>query len=127
MLVVLAIIAVLVSVLIPIVADSVTKARAATDAANLRTVLGMANTAIVSNTVEPALTEVRKTHISCSSFPDADMYIAYCEPSFVHIAFVDGDNYYDMEYFSEVALDGASSRSTEKPNIPGAVWYKITE
>ena len=49
MLVVIAIIAVLVSIVIPVVGDSTAKAKAATDAANLRSVMAEAQINIVSD------------------------------------------------------------------------------
>ena len=50
MLVVIAIIAVLVSIVIPVVGNSTTKAKAATDAANLRAVQAEVTTAILTGT-----------------------------------------------------------------------------
>ena len=58
MLVVIAIIAVLVAIAVPVVSSSTTKAKAATDAANLRTAMSEANIYVITNNIPVAETDL---------------------------------------------------------------------
>ena len=119
MLVVIAIVAVLVAIIIPTVTSSTKKARAAADAANLRGIYGEANVLTLVNGVDKD--DAVRQHAKCESFPDAQLQLFFAEPGFIGACFVDGSNYYDLDYFSEVAANGSSERSTALPeNLQGA-------
>lgn len=127
MLVVIAVIAVLVAIVVPTVTSATAKAKAATDAANLRMIQGTANTNLVGSDVLEALGGAQGMVTESKSFPNAHVYLAYGEPGFIKIYFVDGDNYYGLEYFSDVAQKKESSQSTSKPDFPYDVeWYDLT-
>lgn len=123
MLIVIAIIAVLVAVIVPTVQKAQTKARAATDAANLRTVLGIGNTALVSTSVDMAAAFANASTFACESFPGAQAKIAYKAPGFIAAYYVDGTNYYGLDYFSEVAETGESTKVISQP--AGYIWYPV--
>ena len=124
MLIVIAIIAILVAVIVPTVQKAQTKARAATDAANLRTVLGIGNTALVSSSVDMAAAFADASTFDCASFPGANAMIAYQAPGFIEAYYVDGSNYYGLDYFSEVAETGESTKIlTSQPS--GYTWYPV--
>ena len=127
MLVVIAIIAVLVSVALPVVAKSTTKAKAATDAANMRSVYAIANAILYGDSPEAAEADLETRHFPCKSFPDAKLELVFDYPAFVEVYFVDGDNYYSRDYFAEVIQEGESSVSTAAPDIQGAQWYVVGE
>ena len=125
MLVVIAIVAMLVSIVVPAISKSTTKAKAASDAANLRTVLGMLNVHVVNGgqtvdeIIDNALNPTSKTD------PDAVLRVVYDDPGFIDVYYVNGDTYYGLDYLNEVANDGASSLSTAAPTVPaGSVWYE---
>lgn len=123
MLVVIAIIAVLVAIIIPTVTSATTKAKAATDAANLRSVLGQANSELLAAGAEEAAVMAGIQPISCKSFDGAIPYMAYLNPGFMIPYYVVGENYYSLEYFAEVAETGSSSQSTSQPS--GYTWYRV--
>ena len=137
MLVVIAIIAILVSVIVPSVSSATKKAKAATDAANLRSILGIANSVVYSGDLESALSSVHNNQVRCQSFKDAKMYIAFSYPGFVEIMFVEGEvlgsgaKYYNISYFSDVASTGESDESIGFPDyLPDDLeisWYNITD
>lgn len=122
MLIVIAIIAVLVAIIIPTIANSTVKANAATDGANLRSMLAILNVKVidtagnVSNAVEGMDFPESKT------FPDAHVEILYAPSHYIHLFYVKDGNYYGVDYFSEVAQTGSSSK-TAKPVDPYADWY----
>ena len=126
MLVVIAIIAVLVSIVIPVVGTATTKAEAATDAANLRSVLGYMNSVIMTD--EMTIEEATASYEAPESkmHPNAELHVLYSYAGFIDVYFVDGSKYYGLDYLSEVAETGSSSFSTAKP-ATGAqdAWYKI--
>ena len=128
MLVVIAIIAVLVALVIPVVTNATTKARAATDAANIRNVYEEANVmSLVNGDIDGIRESIHLPPSKC--FPDAVIRLVYCYPNFLEIYYVDGENYYGIDYFSEVATDGSSEVSTAAPtDLPeGAVWFTPEE
>jgi len=131
MLVVIAIIAILVSIVIPVVGQSTTRAKAATDAANMRSTLAALNSEILVEqeladrfiaTMEPEDSKV---------FPGAKLYVLYTVPGLVDVYFVHDGNYYGLEYFAEIAGKGADSEalesiSTQKPTPPfDHTWYEV--
>ena len=123
MLVVISIIAVLVAVMIPIVSNSSQKAKAATDAANLRTVLGVMNAALIEDkTVADAAAVIESP--GSVLHDGAQLYVLYCAPGFVDVYYVQGTDYYGLEYLSELATKGESAISTAKPDDTGCVWYQ---
>jgi len=135
MLVVIAIVAILVAVVVPLVLSSTQKAKAATDAANLRSILALTNGITNEADYRMALSGVSDAQVVCKSFPKANMYVAYDYPAFIKVIFVEGvpgstdAKYYIMEYFSDVALNGESSQSTGKPLFEDGVvptWYNVS-
>ncbi len=126
MLVVIAIIAVLVAIIIPTVISATTKAKAATDAANLRNVLGEANNAAMLGQGIQSVIDADFEAPECKSFPDAQLKLLFVYPGFISVFYVDGSNYYGLEYFSEVAEKGSSEISTAAPAEDGE-WYTFGE
>ena len=131
MLVVIAIIAVLVSIVIPVVGQSTTRAKAATDAANMRSTLAALNSEILIEqhladdyiaSMEPEESKV---------FPDAKLYVLYTTPGLVDVYYVHGENYYGLKYFAEIAANGSDSAalasiSTQKPTPSFEhTWYEV--
>lgn len=128
MLVVIAIIAVLVAIIIPTVLSANTKAKAAADAANLRSVLGEANNAAMLGQGIQSVIDADFEAPECKSFPDAQLKLLFVHPGFVDAYYVDGDNYYTLDYFSEVAEKGSSEISTAAPSVESnAEWYTFGE
>ena len=103
MLVVIAIIAVLVAVIVPTTASATKKSKAAADGANLRTVLGQADIMLLEKTPEEMITALSPTVPACKSFPGAQIMVVNNFPAFVDIYYVDGTDYYGLDYFSAVA------------------------
>lgn len=122
MLVVIAIVAVLVSIVIPTVTAATTKAKAAADAANLRSVLGWANSeiAVGGKTIE----EVSQTVAPPESkmYPGAQLHILFTNPGFIEVYYVLDGEYYGLDYYSEMALNGSTTVSTDRSTTPGT-WY----
>lgn len=127
MLVVIAIIAILVSIIVPIISDGTHKAQAATDAANLRSILGLLNIDVLNGekTVQQILDEA--IDIYSEYDPNAVLYAVFETPGFIDVFYVNESTqtYYGLNYLSDVATYGESSLSTEKPDIPGGVWYSV--
>lgn len=122
MLVVIAIIAVLVSIIIPIVGDSTSKARAAADAANLRSTLGSLNTVI---TMQGELeTKVKDIDVPSSQYvKDCELHVLYTNPGFIEVYFVKGNSYYGLDFLSNIAKTGNTDVEVPgKPTTPGT-WY----
>lgn len=125
MLVVIAIIAILVAIIIPMVTTATKKARAATDASNLRVALGELNVHAVDGNLD-AMDIVDMVEASeCQTDTDAKMYTVYEDCGFVAVYYRNGSTYYSLDYLSEVATKGESSLSTAKPNHPGGEWYPV--
>ncbi len=122
MLVVIAIIAVLVSIVIPTVVSATGKAEAATDAANLRSVLGFLNTEIMvtGKTLEESTASLDTPESRLH--PGAQLHILFTDPGFIEVYYVVGDAYYGLDYYSDYALNGQSAASTAKSTTPGD-WY----
>ena len=139
MLVVIAIIAVLVAIIIPTVTAATTKANAATDAANLRSVLGEANTLLMTNNAtnnaDGSLLQSAEFEVGeCKTFPGADMYIMYVNPGFIKIFYKDNNLYYGLDYFSDIAEKGSTTliglrqeeAETAHDVTSTPTWYEIS-
>ena len=108
MLVVIAIIAVLVAIVIPVVSNVTGKARAATDAANLRSVMGLANTLLMNNDADAAATISGLQAGKCSTFPGAKPYIFYVNPGFIIAYFAHNGSFYTVDSFADAAASGSA-------------------
>lgn len=108
MLVVIAIIAVLVAIVIPVVSNVTGKARAATDAANLRSVMGLANTLLMNNDADAASTIAGLQAGKCSTFPGAKPYIFYVNPGFIIAYYEHNGAVYTVDSFAEAATTGSA-------------------
>ena len=109
MLVVIAIIAVLVAIIIPVTVSATTKADAAADAANLRSVLGQANSLLMMQDPDGSVLKTAELEVGdCKSFPGADMYIMYVNPGFIKIYYENNDLYYGLDYFADIAENGST-------------------
>ena len=119
MLVVIAIIAVLVAIVIPVVGSSTTKASAAADAANLRSVLAEATTdylagvadetgfvkATVDGTGKVTLTANTENAPECKTFKGATL-VVQANGGDIYVAFKTSDKYYNIKSFADVAENG---------------------
>ena len=127
MLAVIAIIAVLVSIVIPIAGNATTKAEAAVDAANLRSVMGQLN-GLLASTNRMTATEAQGLVTSDSKmFPEAKMLVVYQLPGFIDAYYYVDGQYYGLKYFSAIAqggMDAAEGISTAKPTGVGYEWYE---
>lgn len=127
MLVVIAIIAVLVSVVIPVIGNSTDQAKAATDAANLRTVLGELNVHVVNG--DKTVTEIINscTNPTSKMDPDATLHAVFDAPGFIEVFYVNGSTFYSLDYLAECATNGKDSADsnfgTAKPLVQGT-WYE---
>lgn len=123
MLVVIAIIAVLVAIIIPTVTSATTKANAATDAANLRSIMGAANTVLLNEPANKAAAIAALTPISSKTFPGAQAYIYYVNPGFI-IAYYDNEGTcYTIDSFAETAATGAAPVAASLPE--GGIPYPV--
>lgn len=127
MLVVIAIVSILVAIVIPGVSNASKRARAATDAANLRVVLGLLNVDVIGG--QKTVQEILDDSLNPTSKmdPDAVLYAVFETPGFIDVFYVNESTqtYYGLNYLSDVATHGKSSLSIEKPEIPGGVWYSV--
>ncbi len=122
MLVVIAIIAVLVAIIVPVVSSATTKAKAATDAANLRSTLASATVAyLANNTVAatdlgtvPAAKSVTATSIVIAK--SGNTLVAY---------YVSGNSYYTVGDFAKVASAGGAVTATGTAPEDGDVIVKV--
>lgn len=128
MLVVIAIIAVLVSIVIPTITSTTDKAKAAADAANLRSALGYMNSVLMTD--EKKIDEAIGNYVAPESkyTPDAELHILYTRPGVIDVYFVDATGYYGLDYLAEVATNGVDSEKLTqiglaKPST-GGTWYK---
>ena len=131
MLVVIAIIAVLVSIVIPTINSSTAKAKAAADAANLRTVLGQLNVFVASG--EKSVQEIidASAHPTSEVDPNAKLYAVFEAPGFVDVFYINGSICYSIDYMAEMAEHGPDSPKlaeigTTKPTIAGGTWYEVS-
>ena len=123
MLVVIAIIAVLVAIVIPVVSNSTTKAKAATDAANLRNMMGAANVKLLDEPADVAATLSEVPAISCATFPEAKAYIYYVDPGFI-VAYYESDGAkYTMDSFATAAESGKAPVVASLPS--GGTSYPV--
>ena len=127
MLAVIAIIAVLVAIVIPAITSATTKADAAVDAANLRSVMGQLNT-ILAGADQMTAAEAQELETSDSKmYPDAKMLIVYQNPGFIDAYYMIDGQYYGLKYFSAIAqggMEAADGISTAKPTGEGYEWYE---
>lgn len=130
MLVVIAIIAVLVSIVIPVVGDTTTQAKAAADVANLRSVYSELNIHVING--DKTVSEIidAATNPASTIDPDAKLFAVFDTPGFIHVYYINtaDQTYYSMDYLSELAANGPDSPNlavigTGKPDVPG-VWYQ---
>ena len=135
MLVVIAIIAVLVAVIIPVVVSSTDKAEAAADAANLRSVLGEANSLLMMKDPTGSILQTAEFDTGeCKTFPGADMYIMYVNPGFIKIYYKSNNAYYGLDYFADIAekgsttLTGISQADAENAHdvTSTPTWYNVS-
>ena len=135
MLVVIAIIAVLVAIIIPVVVSSTDKADAAVDAANLRSVLGEANSLLMMKDPTGSILKTAEFDTGeCKTFPGADMYIMYVNPGFIKIFYKDNNLYYGLDYFSAIAEKGSTTLSgiskeaaqTAHDVTSTPTWYNVS-
>ena len=126
MLVVIAIIAVLVSIIIPTVSSATDKAKAATDAANLRSALGALNSEILVNNdiAEPFIVAMNPTESKLH--PGAKLYVLYTVPGIIDVYYVEGSNYYGLKYLADIAENGETDLSpVVTMDTTGATWYEV--
>ena len=130
MLVVIAIIAILVAIVVPTVGNTTDKAKAATDAANLRAVYAELNMHVLNGekTIQEIL-DAASNPISKMD-PDAVICAVFDAPGFIQVYYVNGSTYYGFDYLSELATNGPESPAlatigTAKPEIPGGTWYTV--
>ena len=129
MLAVIAIIAVLVAIVVPAIGNSTTKAKAATDAANLRTVLSMLNIYVVNGDQTVAEIVDSAANPTSKMDPDAKLTVVFETPGFIDAFYVNGNVYYSLEYLAELSVNGPDSAKlteigTACPNVP-VDWYQI--
>ena len=123
MLVVIAIIAILVAIIVPTVVSATTKAKAATDAANLRTILGEANVQLVDSDVDVAASIANMTTFKCASFPGADAFIYYINPGFMVAYYSNDGSVYTIGSFAEAASTGNAPAAASLP--AGGTSYPV--
>jgi len=132
MLVVIAVVAVLVAVIVPTVSGSTRRAKAATDGANLRGTLAKADVMLTRDyTNEQLILELGQDVPASRSFPGAVMYVVNDFPAFIDIYYVDGTDYYGLDYFGKVAEGkNPASLSHAKPtgdSYAADNWVAITK
>lgn len=126
MLVVIAIVAILVAIIVPTVTSSTTKAKAATDASNLRSALGVINVAIFGE--DKPIEEIVKSYEPSESAlnPESSMYAYYVFPGILEIYYVSGGDYYSLDYLSDLATNGETEISTAAPHpTTDSGWYLL--
>lgn len=123
MLVVIAIVAILVAVIVPAVSNATIRAKASTDAANLRTILGEANSRLVGSEVEVAAAASNMTYFNCATFSGGKAYIYYVTPGFIIAYFENNGSKYTIDSFSEAASTGNPPVATELP--AGGTAYPV--
>ena len=130
MLAVIAIISILVAIIVPAVGNSTVKAKAATDAANLRSILSVLNIQVVNG--NKTVTEIINTCADPTSKmdPEAKLTVVFETPGFIDAFYATGSVYYSLEYLAELSVNGPDSPDlvtigTAKPEIPGGTWYTV--
>lgn len=127
MLVVIAVIAVLVSIVIPTVSAATTKAKAAVDAANLRSVMGQLNNVLAEGDQMDAVQAQGLQTADSRMYPGAKTLIVYQDPGFIDAYYMIDGQYYGLKYFAAIAeygTNGAEGISTAKPTGEGYEWYE---
>lgn len=129
MLAVIAIIAVLVAIIVPAIGNSTLKAKAAADAANLRSILSMLNIGVVNGDQTVAEIVDNAANPSSKMDPDAKLTVVFETPGFIDAFYAKGDVYYSLDYLAELSINGPDSDAlatigTARPNVPGD-WYQI--
>ena len=129
MLVVIAVIAVLVAIIVPTMSHATAKAKAATDAANLRSVLGEMNSIVIGGDKMTAATASNLQSVKSKSYPGAKCLVVYSDPGFIDVYFMKDSQYYGLEYFASVAENGEpdAAISTAKPTAPAGETYEWFE
>lgn len=126
MLVVIAIVAILVAVIIPVVGESTTKAKAAADAANLRSVLGSLNSEIMLDNDSAEAHIAAMEPVKSKTFPNAKLYVVYSVPGLIDVYYYDNGNYYSKDYLGDIAADGTTDREPKAASHGAdAVWYEV--
>ncbi|MDD6678342.1 MAG: prepilin-type N-terminal cleavage/methylation domain-containing protein [Firmicutes bacterium] len=115
MLVVIAIIAILVAIIVPTVTNAVSKAKCATDAANLRTILGTANVDLVQSEADVAAAAAAMTPFQCKTFPGAQAYIYYVNPGFILAYYENDSSTYTVDSFAAAASSGNAPAAASLP------------
>lgn len=133
MLVVIAIIAVLVAIVMPVVGNSTAKAKAATDVANLRAVYAELNILVINGKLtEQSVQEVMnsgKTNPTSTMDPEAKICAVFDTPGFIEVFYYKGNVYYGFDYLAELAANGPDSEKlaeigTAKPQVEGTWCYR---
>lgn len=123
MLVVIAIIAILVAIVVPTVSKATNKASYATDAANLRSIMGVANVKLSETSADVAAAVSAMTPFDCKTFPGAKAYIYYVNPGFI-VAYYDNEGtYYTIDSFAEAAAAGVAPAAATLPE--GGTPYPV--
>ena len=123
MLVVISVIAILVAIVVPVISKSSVRAKAAVDAANLRTILGEANIVLTDETVDIAAAAVKMEDFNCASIPGAKSYIYYVVPGFIEAYFESDGQKFTVDSFAEAASTGNPPVAAEIP--AGGTAYPV--
>ena len=112
MLVVIAIIAVLVAIIIPVVGSSTTKAAAATDAANLRSIAAEVATDYLDN---KTLDKEYKMDSKLKKVDDCVVKSFVKDGEILVYLTTDTNKYYTIEILASIAEDGKDDEATHAP------------
>lgn len=131
LLAVIVIIAVLVAIIVPAIGNSSLKARAATDAANLRSILSVLNVEVVNGNKTVQEVVDASPNPTSKMDPNANLTVVFETPGFINAYYANGEVYYSLEYLAELSINGPESTNlaligTAKPDIPNGTWYTIT-
>ena len=120
---------ILVSVLAPFIIRSTSrimiKSHAAADAATLRSTVTNISMELLEDKGMREISEHLQP-ISCQTDPNARLWINYTKPVSLDAYFVNGDDFYSIDYLTEVAAHGASELDLKKPFSLG-FWYEAGE
>ena len=98
------------------------KAHAAADAASLRsTITNVTAELVEGKNMKEIAASMNKA--DCETDPNADLWLNYSKPVTLDAYFVDGEQFYSIEYLSQVALRGTSEVQTKEPLTLG-FWYE---
>ena len=123
MLAVIAIIAVLVAIVIPAIGTSTDKAKAAADASNLRSTLGVLN--IHVSTGGDLEQMVKDVDVPESSYvPDCELHVLYTNPGFIEVYYVKGTTYYGLDYLADIAQNGEPDGDAPGKPATAGIWYQ---